>query len=696
MSSAQLAASAAFRANNQKTQPPLTKITKPELKKPTPSNSPKQRSKDASPETTDPPAKKKPTEVPNLSKAAATKSSQGQLQPQQPSKKPNLQIDLSNSKNTSQASLATAAAEHSAKNQKSSVGSGSVYNTPLVRTPAAAAAVSSSEKLSQTPLPRASIDDDNVSLSSAHNDYFCIPKFYQTDNANGPGASRSRVSVVLDPKDMVENVKQSINSKAKSGSSKDVTKRNQEALSNFRQSVESKRHFSQIPQEPDVNALVLRDSSESSSPGVAPSDSEGSSPSLEHKVFNIKDLKKLNTSGLSMDSYASDSENETPITPSIAIIDADEDVQDNDTLKKPPSAPEKSSHPIPVPPSPHAVARGNAGNGTGVPEIAAQLSPSSPGNVSDLKLDEALKKVRRKPPPELIESEGSSGRQSFDQSTSNPSSGAEDDQKFPQFPDIKDKKKHRRIFGRRKGEAAQTVRERQSMDSSNEVEIDDEPEPETKPTSGISPVIANPHVALKTTMRKMKKKDKTFDENKPWKNHSKLNEVSDTERKRYEGVWVSNKGYLVNKVVTRLAGVDYNKNYTEEENARKRELSRQDPSELAAKLSSAAEPCNHETMEDHIQERHGLKSADPHELIHGIVVKRIWKRSRLPSETLEAIWNLVDFRKDGTLNKIEFLVGMWLVDQCLYGRKLPKKVEEQVWSSLGNMGLNVVIRKKRR
>ena len=55
------------------------------------------------------------------------------------------------------------------------------------------------------------------------------------------------------------------------------------------------------------------------------------------------------------------------------------------------------------------------------------------------------------------------------------------------------------------------------------------------------------------------------------------------------------------------------------------------------------------------------------------MVKRIWKRSRLPSDTLEKIWNLIDFRRDGTLNKNEFLVGMWLVDQCLYGRKLPKK-----------------------
>lgn len=534
-----------------------------------------------------------------------------------------------------------------------------------------------------------------------------MPKLYQSENHSG--ALRLRLSVVTDPKNMLDNVKQSINSKAKTGTSKESARRNQAALNEFRQSVALKRHSSHVSQDANGNTVFLLDSTENSTPSLGQaSGSEESLPSFEHKIFHMSDLKGLNTSRLSVDSFATGSENETPVTPTIAVVDTDAEEETNDgaggdgakdengeeTFKKPP--PINHSQPIAIPPSQNAVDRGNASNGGLGPDVAALISPTAPSSMAGLKLEDAVKKVRRRPPPEMIESEGSSGRHSFDLSHSN-LSGIEDDdeENFPQFPGISDKKKHRGIFRRRKEDVAQTVRERQSMDLLNEVEIEEEPE-ETKPTSGISPVVANPHVALKTTMRKMKKKNKDFDENKPWKNHSKLDEVTDSERKRYEGVWVSNKGYLVNKVVTRLAGVDYSKNYTEEEQERKKALLKQDPLELAAKLSSALEPHTHENMDDHIKERHGLILADPNELIHGVVVKRIWKRSRLPLDTLAAIWDLVDFRKDGTLNKIEFLVGMWLVDQCLYGRKLPKKVEEQVWSSLGNIGLNVVIRKKRR
>lgn len=705
MSSAQLAASAAFRAKNQNPQPPpVSNVPKPEPKKPQPSLSPKPRQKDVLPTQSSPQPTKKLADAPNLSMAAATKSTEAQQQQKQSSRKPNLQIDLSYLKSVSQASLATAAAEHSTKNQKSSVGSGSVYNTPLVRTPAvAAAALSSSEKLSQTPLPRTSIDDDNVSLSSAHHDYFYTPKFYQAETTNGPSPLRLRLSIATDPKDMVDSIKNSINSKTKSGTAKESAKRNQAALNEFRQTVELKRHSSQISQDPHGNPVAFIGSlddllkSNNSLP-LRTSDTEESLPSFEHQIFNIKDLQNLNTSRVSVDSYASGSEAETPVTPSIAVIDADGDAEE--TLKKPPSTFGKSSQPIPVPPSHNAVARGNAGQSNGS-ELLSQHSPGLPGNFSDFKLDEALKKVRRKPPPDMIEGDESSARQSYEQSTSNPLSGVEDngDAKFPQYPDIKERRKHRRIFGRKKEPGAEAARERQSMDLQNEVEPEEPPVPQGKPTNGISPVIANPHVALKTTMRKMnrKKEKKAFDENKPWKNHSKLDEVLESERKRYEGVWVSNKGLYINKVVTRLEGVDYNKNYSEEEERKKQKaLQEQDALELAARLSSAAEACNTETMEEHIQERHGLKQADPHELIHGIIVKRIWRRSRLPRETLAAVWDLVDFRKDGTLNKIEFVVGMWLVDQCLYGRKLPKKVDELVWSSLGNIGINVVIRKKRR
>lgn len=47
---------------------------------------------------------------------------------------------------------------------------------------------------------------------------------------------------------------------------------------------------------------------------------------------------------------------------------------------------------------------------------------------------------------------------------------------------------------------------------------------------------------------------------------------------------------------------------------------------------------------------------------------------------LEIDRNLFD---DGTLTIDEFIVGMWLVDQCLYGRKIPKVVPLSVWETIG-------------
>lgn len=41
------------------------------------------------------------------------------------------------------------------------------------------------------------------------------------------------------------------------------------------------------------------------------------------------------------------------------------------------------------------------------------------------------------------------------------------------------------------------------------------------------------------------------------------------------------------------------------------------------------------------------------------------------------------FFDDGTLTCEEFIVGMWLIDQCLYGRKLPKVIPLSVWETIG-------------
>lgn len=184
------------------------------------------------------------------------------------------------------------------------------------------------------------------------------------------------------------------------------------------------------------------------------------------------------------------------------------------------------------------------------------------------------------------------------------------------------------------------------------------------------------------------KKDKKsrFNELKPWKNHNDLNYLTDQEKKRYEGIWASNKGNYMSQVVIKLHGVNYETQKDPKEEAK------MEHSRTAALLSAAAVEDSNYNGNNSL---HNLDSVEINQLICGPVVKRIWKRSRLPSDTLEKIWNLIDFRRDGTLNKNEFLVGMWLVDQCLYGRKLPKKVDNVVWDSLGGIGVNVTVKKKK-
>lgn len=150
-------------------------------------------------------------------------------------------------------------------------------------------------------------------------------------------------------------------------------------------------------------------------------------------------------------------------------------------------------------------------------------------------------------------------------------------------------------------------------------------------------------VGFKLTMRKQHKK-KTFNEDKPWKNHSNANVPTEFERKRYEGVWTANKGI-------------------------------------------------HEPLlSDQAREYLAEVGRDPREEIHGLVVRDLWSRSKLPPYILERVWNLVDHNHDGTLDRDGFLIGMWLVDQALYGRKLPQVVAPSVWSSVAR--LNVKIRLK--
>jgi len=72
------------------------------------------------------------------------------------------------------------------------------------------------------------------------------------------------------------------------------------------------------------------------------------------------------------------------------------------------------------------------------------------------------------------------------------------------------------------------------------------------------------------------------------------------------------------------------------------------------------------------------------------IVRDIWLRSRLPEHELEDVWDLVEDSFPGRLCKEEFVVGLWLIDQRLKGRKLPTKVSPTVWASVrGLQGIKV-------
>jgi hypothetical protein len=104
--------------------------------------------------------------------------------------------------------------------------------------------------------------------------------------------------------------------------------------------------------------------------------------------------------------------------------------------------------------------------------------------------------------------------------------------------------------------------------------------------------------------------------------------ITERERKRYEAVWASNKGLF-------MSGPDGNG----DENT-----------------------------------------------VCSLVVRDIFSRSRLHVDELEEVYSLVDRHGNGRLEREEFVVGLWLIDQRLKGRKLPIKVSDSVWKSVGVLG----------
>ncbi|KAI4740872.1 hypothetical protein E4T50_08678 [Aureobasidium sp. EXF-12298] len=118
--------------------------------------------------------------------------------------------------------------------------------------------------------------------------------------------------------------------------------------------------------------------------------------------------------------------------------------------------------------------------------------------------------------------------------------------------------------------------------------------------------------------------------------------ITQSERKRYEGLWAANKGICVQYTADEL-------------------------------LILAAHPESKES--DRIR-------AEVSDQVADIVARDIWTRSRLPLHELELIWDLVDNQQCGRLHRDEFVVGLWLIDQRLKGRKIPVKVTDSVWNSV--------------
>lgn len=192
-----------------------------------------------------------------------------------------------------------------------------------------------------------------------------------------------------------------------------------------------------------------------------------------------------------------------------------------------------------------------------------------------------------------------------------------------------------------------------------------QPPPRHKPRSGSHSLFTRtpspPKKGMRQTMRKWSS-DSSDSEDDPYAKHKKKKKfirkhpnkhhegdrkrwrdvITERERKRYEGVWAANKGI--------------HSFYTPEEQS---------------------------YLDRHPGGKHAqILRESVAEQVTNIVARDIWSRSRLPEDVLEHVWDLVDTQSNGRLLKEEFVVGLWLVDQCLKGRKLPTKVTESVWSSV--------------
>lgn len=173
---------------------------------------------------------------------------------------------------------------------------------------------------------------------------------------------------------------------------------------------------------------------------------------------------------------------------------------------------------------------------------------------------------------------------------------------------------------------------------------------------------SSPVKGLRQTMRKPPKDEEEEDQNMlrrgkknimkkhPNKHHEGdrkrwRDAITERERKRYEAVWASNKGLHVYNDTPSFPPPPGSENQA---------VTRMPP--------------------------------NPSQFVSNLVVRDIWSRSRLGTDVLSEVWELVDRTGTGMLSREEFVVGLWLIDQRLKGRKLPIRVGESVWSSISALG----------
>jgi hypothetical protein len=214
------------------------------------------------------------------------------------------------------------------------------------------------------------------------------------------------------------------------------------------------------------------------------------------------------------------------------------------------------------------------------------------------------------------------------------------------------------------------------------------PPPHRRQQGRKSPRPPSPPKAFRTTMRKEPKKGKGDDEDvnlerttkrhmlgmkkHPNKHHEGDRKrwrdmVTERERKRYEAVWASNRGLLLpaDPVQSQLSGSS--------------EMSMASY-QLKSQQKAFASTTSLQGASAYGADQPSMRRSDR---VHAFIVRDIYSRSRLPVDTLSEVWDLVDRKGDGTLSKEEFVAGLWLIDQRLKGRKLPVRVGDGVWESLG-------------